>query len=193
MVRFTVGRGLKMAAAAAVLALGLFAGTGGGAARPAEAADPPLSVSISGSFVVRSWESPRYEIKVKNPNATRMSNIYVDIFHGSLPIDFSSIEVLPPPSGYHCYTTTSGFTCHSGQHPPSLTCQIVDGLSWGGARAACTGSFLEAGEEVTIRLKGGTSVVFGTWTASMAAVAYLNYPDNTNPDSIASMKVAVNP
>jgi hypothetical protein len=157
------------------LTLGLVACLLGGAgllvAPPAPAsAASAVSVSISGDHVVRDWESAYYYIKVKNTGTTKLNYLYVEIYHGTLPLDFQSIS-----------------------DPSPFNCQIVDGLAAGGAKATCQATQLAVGDDATITLSTSTTWAGGSRVRNLVANVYYNYPASTIADAGDRFSVSVNP
>ena len=158
------------------LTLGLVACLLGGAGlvvappAPASAAVSAIQVTITGTNVIHDWDYGNYTIKVRNTGTTTLRNLYLDIRHSALPLDFINIY------------ENSAFSC-----------QIVDGSALGGAKASCRAGELAAGQQATIYLDTHTTLAGFNRVDYLNANVYFNYPNNTVVDDTASFAVAVNP
>jgi hypothetical protein len=151
----------------AIMALGLSPGRAAGAPQPAAAADPPLTVSISGDQIIYSWETREWTISIRNPNDFRAHDVFVDIHDFHLPIDYSYIG------------------------GPTGACRIRD--DWGMSsktRATCELGSLLPREIVYIGLNGSTTLVVGSGNDFLRVRASANYPVNTTADGSANKRTA---
>ena len=74
-----------------------------------------------------------------------------------------------------------------------MSCEIIDGVALGGARAACELPSLGVGEESVYQLKTSTTWAGSSRVASLRVRAYYNFPASTSVDASDSLAIAVNP
>jgi hypothetical protein len=133
---------------------------------------PKLTVSVTGTFTIRNFESASWTIKVKNTGSRPANRVYVYL-QGPFGVDFHNISLSGSALGF--------------------TCRIVDGLAFpSSATAECSGQQLGVGQEITIKLNGGTTFVPASLTSRVFVRAQDNYPDAHTTRSDVEYGVAVN-
>jgi hypothetical protein len=166
------GRGVALGLAALVIAGGGLLTAPAAPASAASALTASIKTTSVGGTVVRDFDLDFYNIKVKNTGTTTLNSVYLEISHTTLPLDFLDINF------------------YSGKH---MSCEIIDGVALGGARAACELPSLGVGEESVYQLKTSTTWAGSSRVASLRVRAYYNFPASTSVDASDSLAIAVNP
>jgi hypothetical protein len=140
-------------------------------AAPASAASA-ISVTISGETVVRDWDTAYYVVRVKNTGTTTLSNIYLEIYHSALPLDFD-------------YMFNNGGA--------TMECGIIDGSALGGAKAACELASLGVGQKAEYQLRTSTTWAGSYRVKKLRVQAFHNFPASATVDATDYLDIAVNP
>jgi hypothetical protein len=144
--------------------------------QPKVAAPTPanLTVSVSGTFLLRNFDNGAWTITAKNTGTTTANKVRVDIKVG-IGIDLHNIAVLAGSA-------------------PGFSCRIIQGVAAiTYTTAECVGQQLGGGKQLSIRLTGGITFGPDNSTALVGVGVGDNYPHTPSTRGETGYSVAINP
>jgi hypothetical protein len=143
-----------------------------------------LSVSVSGTILLRNFNNGTWTIVVKNTGTTAAQRVYVAIsdarhlqnYQLSIgAIDYHGMSLLSTPGGF--------------------TCNIVQGSAVFHSKAECSGPSLGGGQQLKIQINGGIgfTVQKDDTVETKAVDNYPNSPTTSASTGYESFLVALNP
>jgi hypothetical protein len=151
---------------------------------PATTMPASLTVSVSGTILLRNFSNGTWTIVVKNVGSTAAQRVYVQLSDAR---HFANYQLSIGAIDYHSMSLIST--------PGGFTCDIVQGAAALHSKAECSGPTLGGGQQLKIQLQGGIGfTVQKDDTVEVKAVNnYPNSPSTTASTGYETYLVALNP